>query len=201
MSQSWTIPPPGTQAQSVALETTLPNALNALRTLFSGASEPTTTIAYMLWADTTNGLLKQRNAGDSDWEILGPLALSLARKTISLRLPDSKLAAGVDLLLFQADRACFVNRVGVLTDTATSSDGSNHWLVQIANLTAGNDLRVAAYNTNTDGDFAADAANWIALDQNQLIAANDVLRFEFSQIGAGAGTLVEAILQLEIEER
>lgn len=39
----------------------------AIATLNSGASAPTTTYAYMLWPDTVNDLLKQRNAANSDW--------------------------------------------------------------------------------------------------------------------------------------
>ena len=33
----------------------------------SGTTAPTTTTPYMFWADTTNNLLKQRNAADSGW--------------------------------------------------------------------------------------------------------------------------------------
>lgn len=50
------------------------DALAALVTVNSGASAPSTTYAYMLWADTTNGLLKQRNAANSGWIVRGTLA-------------------------------------------------------------------------------------------------------------------------------
>lgn len=48
-------------------------ALDSLATLFSGATAPTVTQAYMLWADTTNGLLKIRNAGNTAWITIGTL--------------------------------------------------------------------------------------------------------------------------------
>lgn len=48
--------------------------LQALATLSSGASAPSTTFAYMWWADTTTGLLKQRNAANSAWVTKGTLA-------------------------------------------------------------------------------------------------------------------------------
>jgi hypothetical protein len=48
--------------------------LQALVTLSSGAAAPGTTWAYQLWADTTNGLLKQRNAANSGWLVRGTLA-------------------------------------------------------------------------------------------------------------------------------
>lgn len=52
----------------------LNNQLLALGTLQSGASAPSTPYAYMLWADTTNDLLKIRNAANSAWISLGTLS-------------------------------------------------------------------------------------------------------------------------------
>ena len=42
--------------------------------LNSGAAAPSTTFAYMWWADTTTGLLKQRNAANNVWITKGTLA-------------------------------------------------------------------------------------------------------------------------------
>ena len=42
-------------------------ALPALVSNSSVATEPATMFAYMLWADTTSGILKQRNAANSAW--------------------------------------------------------------------------------------------------------------------------------------
>lgn len=49
------------------------NQLLALGTLQSGTTAPATTYAYMLWADTTAGLLKQRNSGDNAWVTVASL--------------------------------------------------------------------------------------------------------------------------------
>lgn len=46
------------------------SALQALATLSSGASAPSTTYARMLWADTTTNQLKRRNAANSGWIVL-----------------------------------------------------------------------------------------------------------------------------------
>lgn len=46
----------------------------ALATLSSGATEPSTTYPYQFWADTTSGLLKQRNGANSAWIIKGALS-------------------------------------------------------------------------------------------------------------------------------
>lgn len=51
----------------------LNDALAALASLSSGATEPGTMFAYQLWADTTTGLLKIRNAANSAWVTIGPL--------------------------------------------------------------------------------------------------------------------------------
>ena len=45
----------------------LNNALSAILSNNSSATEPTTTAAYMLWVDTGNNLLKMRNSADNAW--------------------------------------------------------------------------------------------------------------------------------------
>lgn len=52
----------------------LNNALSAIVTLNSGATAPSTTYAFMLWADTANDLLKIRNAANNAWISLGTLS-------------------------------------------------------------------------------------------------------------------------------
>ena len=42
-------------------------ALLALASNNAGLTAPATTFAYMWWPDTTTGILKQRNGGNSDW--------------------------------------------------------------------------------------------------------------------------------------
>jgi hypothetical protein len=51
----------------------LNNNFAACFTNNSGASAPSTTFAYMWWADTSNGLLKLRNGGNTDWITVGSL--------------------------------------------------------------------------------------------------------------------------------
>jgi len=56
-----------------AVRSDLNNALAAIVSLNSGASEPTDKFAYMLWADTTAGVLKIRNAANNAWITLREL--------------------------------------------------------------------------------------------------------------------------------
>jgi hypothetical protein len=48
--------------------------LQAIVSNSSGATAPATTYAYQFWADTTNGLLKQRNAANTNWMVRCTLA-------------------------------------------------------------------------------------------------------------------------------
>lgn len=67
----------------------LNDALSAIATLNSGATAPSTTYAFMPWADTANDLLKIRNAANNAWVTLGTLSaanlglLSLAGGTLA----------------------------------------------------------------------------------------------------------------------
>ncbi len=49
------------------VRTDINNALSAMVSLNSKSSAPSTTFAYMLWADTSSGILKQRNAANNAW--------------------------------------------------------------------------------------------------------------------------------------
>jgi hypothetical protein len=57
-----------------AFRTDLNSVLAAIVSNNSGAAAPSTTYAYQLWADTTTGLLKIRNAANSGWVTIGDLA-------------------------------------------------------------------------------------------------------------------------------
>jgi hypothetical protein len=74
------------------------NALAAIVSNNSGATEPATRFAYQWWADTTTGLLKVRNSANSAWVTVGTLAaanlglLSLAGGTLTGQLLAAALA-------------------------------------------------------------------------------------------------------------
>jgi hypothetical protein len=51
--------------------TDINNALAAASSTNSGATEPATKFANMMWYDTTNDLLKIRNEGNTAWISLG----------------------------------------------------------------------------------------------------------------------------------
>lgn len=69
-----------------AFRADLNNALQALASISSGSSAPSTTYAYQWWVDTTTGIIKRRNAANSAWiavcTIDETLVLSRASDTI-----------------------------------------------------------------------------------------------------------------------
>jgi hypothetical protein len=66
-----------------AFRSDLNTALAAIVSQNSGATAPATTYAYQWWADTTTGILKQRNAANSAW---------ISIMTLSTGLPVGALA-------------------------------------------------------------------------------------------------------------
>jgi len=75
----------------------LNNNFAACFTNNSGASAPSTTYAYMWWADTANGLLKLRNGGNTDWITVGSLTtanLALAPQANPTFTGNVTIAAG-----------------------------------------------------------------------------------------------------------
>src|SRR3972149_4106201 len=50
------------------------SVLAAIVSLNSGPTAPSFTFAYMFWADTATGLLKQRDSTNSTWITKGPLS-------------------------------------------------------------------------------------------------------------------------------
>lgn len=61
-------------SSGAAVRSDINDALSAIVSNNSGTSAPSTTFAYQLWADTTTGLLKIRNAANSAWVSIGTLA-------------------------------------------------------------------------------------------------------------------------------
>lgn len=85
----------------------LNSALLAVVSQNSGAAAPSTTYAYQLWADTTNGVLKQRDSANSAWIELGTLdGLALYSRYLVPQVDNSFLTlaggrtggANIDLL-------------------------------------------------------------------------------------------------------
>lgn len=157
------------------------NALAALFSNSSGATEPTTTVAYQWWADTTTGLLKIRNAANSAWVTVGTLAstnlglasLDGATFTGVTAHPDGSAAA--PSIAHSGDLNC-----GIFFPAADT----------VAVATAGTErMRI-----DSSGNFGIGVAPAVKLDVYNSAAAgayNEVLRLRYTTSSvAGDGAAI-----------
>ena len=90
----------------------LNNALAAIVSNNSKATAPTTTYAYMWWADTANDILKQRNGADSAWISILTLSTGAPLATIanftSTGIDDN--AAGALAITIDSSENVMVNK-------------------------------------------------------------------------------------------
>ena len=94
-----------------AVRQDLNNALAAIASNNSSATQPATTYAYMWWADTTAGQLKQRNSANSDWIVVRELDGTMLMEDGSAAAPGLAFSSDVDSGLFRAG----ANQLGIAT--------------------------------------------------------------------------------------
>lgn len=120
----------------------LNNALGAAVTNNSGASAPSTTFAYMFWADTTNGWLKMRNSTNTAWVEICRLSTGAGGKQpVDARSSNTILAGADEGKLIRATSAY----TQTLTAAATLGDG---WWVDFRN-DAASDCTIDPNSTET----------------------------------------------------
>lgn len=207
MSQSWNLPPAGTDYANVVLKTTFPDAMETLRTLNSGASAPASTVAYMLWADTTAGYLKIRNAANTAWLRVAPLATE-STYTMASDLVAS-MSATTTFQCGAALRAGTLRRVLIVGETATTSTVANEWRFQVTRYPAsapGSPVTGFSANVGTytalagvggGAELVAFAAYSLTPNQNTTVAELDVYTVTATAVGtpttvANVRAIVEA---------
>lgn len=210
MSQDFALPIPTTQYANFALSTTIPNALLALRSCFSGSSAPASTTPYMLWADTTTGWLKIRNAGDSAWLKLAPLATDL-----SLPLPVEGWATATQSAT-KTDMLCAAPRVGTVTrlwlsnGSATTSSSGVEWqfaLKKYPFASPGSPVQLFSGTVGTftslggvggGAEFVANKRYSLTPNQNAIVADGDLLELTLTKVGA-IGNLTTLRVGVDLE--
>ena len=93
-----------------AVRSDINNGLAAIVSNNSGATAPSTTYAYMLWADTSTNLLKLRNGANSAWITVGDLtaanlglaALASPTFTGTVTIPTATISTGAGIPLGSA---------------------------------------------------------------------------------------------------
>jgi hypothetical protein len=107
-------------AAGASFRSDLNSALGAILSRNSGPTAPSTTVAYMVWVDTTAGLVKRRNAANSAWIIESTIDESFV------------LSRSSNTILDESDRDKVLIATGSYTQTitaaATLTDG---WSIDI----------------------------------------------------------------------
>ena len=101
----------------------------------SSSSEPSVMFAYMWWADTTAGLLKQRNSANNAWISHGVLATANLGHAV---LADAQTFTGAQ----RGEITALTDASSIATNLALSNNfaitlGGNRTLVNPTNITAG----------------------------------------------------------------
>lgn len=97
--------------------------------LNSGTAEPATMYAYMLWADTTLGLLKIRDSGNAAWIILGRLAGFGATLKLNQLSGSATVSADDDIVEMSA--------TGTATLPSSASMGTRRKKISLVNTGTG----------------------------------------------------------------
>ena len=109
-----------------AVRSDLNNALAAIVSNNSSATEPTTTYAYMWWADTTSGQLKLRNGADSAWVVIRELDGTMLMESGTAGAPGLAFASDLDTGIYSPGAnqlAISTNGVGRLAVAANGNIG------------------------------------------------------------------------------
>lgn len=163
MSQNTLVIADGTGAEVLA---ELTQAFDTVATLNSGSAAPAETYAFMWWADTTTGLLKIRNAADTDWVTVGTLASANLGLIPTTAIGTSVQAYDADTAYTDTDQTWSGAQRGTVT---TDNDGSfdmsvtnnfkctptGTFALTFTNITAGQSGYVLLVNT---GGYAITAA-------------------------------------------
>lgn len=211
MSQTFQLPSL-TDYANQAIATAIPAALEAVRSSFAGSSAPTTPapVVGQLWADTTEGWLKIRNAANSAWLKLWPLTTGAVVQLSVEGWEVASLSATRSGKLAVCPRAGTVKRLVLLCETASTSSSGNEWqpmLRKRTNAVPGTavDLFSSAAGTFTalggvggGTEFVAHQAMVFTPNQNSTVADLDVLELVLTKVGS-ATTLTNFRAFVEIE--
>lgn len=127
MSQNSLVVADGTGAQVLAA---INNGLDTLRTQFSGPTPPGTPLPYQVWADTTTGILKVRDGGNTIWIPIAPLS------GLGYNVTKAVTGGTYTLSEFEAMAASFEFN-GALTSNMVIVVPNNMPVFAVENLTTG----------------------------------------------------------------
>jgi len=149
-----------------AVRSDLNNALAAIVSNNSSATEPTTTYAYMPWADTTAGVYKIRNSANSGWITL----YQLDGEWTTLAIENGTAAAPAIYFKDSGTDTGFYSSGTDAVDIATAG-------VRRVGISSTGDVTVYGGNTTLNGQgdlrFAdSDSSNWVAFQAPSTVSSN-----------------------------
>lgn len=167
-------------AGTVIFESAIDN-FAALRSCYSGTTAPTdpAPVAGQLFFKTSTKELFQWDG--AAWVVIAT-ALAGATPNMDVRASAAAITGTVSIPLDAVRANATVQSLELLTDTATTSDGSNNWAIQLRNETQAENLRSAAFSSN-GSDFVAWTPKTVSVDQNTDVAAGDALRVTLTETG------------------
>jgi len=178
----------------------LNDALQAVLTNNSSASSPSTTAAYMFWADTNTGILKIRNSSNDAWvELLqldGTLTLEDgSASAVALGFRDelntgifSSGANNFDISIAGTTRlnisATGLNVTGTVTDDGATHDGDVTFTGASANVVFDKSDNALEFADNAKATFGADSDLTISHDgSNSIINDNGTGELQLQRAG------------------
>lgn len=124
-------------------------ALKALASLSAGTTEPATKYSYQFWMDTTENVLKQRNAANTAWaNFVPPGAVPIAGGTMTGNIYIDNDATNAMLTLDKPDTGAYGSII------RGSRDGKLRWQMQLGSTNAessgnvGSDFVLSAWADN-----------------------------------------------------
>ena len=144
----------------------LNNAFSAIVSNNSSASEPSTTYAYMWWADTANDLLKQRNAADSAWINILTLSTGVPSGGFKNDGTENLTSLGID------DNATSTAITIDSSENVGIGTGSPAHKTSISGSSGSGTLGLYSSGTSDELRFEHSGTNWI------MNAISDGIRFK-----------------------
>lgn len=156
---------------------------------FSASPRP-----WQLCARTDLGMIYQYDDVAEAWVAILPLAQPAG--LVVLPVFSGALSGTTTRFVPPRGYRLRVDGITVLSDDATTSDGSNNWSFQLYNRTQSDEELFATDPTTNGGEITANTVWRQATDQNQTITADDVLELVATLTGS-PGNLDHCLICVE----